>query len=111
MKLNSLKFKILEKIAKGFLEYVTIVDKSEVEDTRENSHNIRHYRYLNGLYCVIVLAYYVYAMIILSKSNLSVFNILLFDIILLPIIAFMVKLNFLTENWPTILKTFDPPVN
>ena len=20
-------------------------------------------------------------------------------------------LNFLTENWPTILKTFDPPVN
>lgn len=99
MKLNSLKFKILEKIAKGFLEYVTIVDKSEVEDTRENSHNIRHYRYLNGLYCVIVLAYYVYAMIILSKSNLSVFNILLFDIILLPIIAFMVKL-FVFDNNP-----------
>ena len=21
------------------------------------------------------------------------------------------KVNFLTENWPTILKTFDPPVN
>jgi hypothetical protein len=21
------------------------------------------------------------------------------------------EMNFLTENWPTILKTFDPPVN